>query len=145
MPVLQLPLPILSVVSFWFLANRSVASLPLSSHRLLIVSDVGLSCAVIAGMERFVFKGVASNLVIYLTDVMKMSSSSAARTVNSWCSFTSMLPLLVAPLVDSYGNSYSTVLASSFLYLVGLLALTSTALNKSKSSSSSSSLFCHFI
>ncbi|KAI3722342.1 hypothetical protein L2E82_33378 [Cichorium intybus] len=96
---------------------------------------------VIAGMERFVFKGVASNLVIYLTDVMKMSSSSAARTVNSWCGFTSMLPLLVAPLVDSYGNSYSTVLASSFLYLVGLLALTSTALNKSNSSSSSSSLF----
>ncbi|KAI3679617.1 hypothetical protein L2E82_51157 [Cichorium intybus] len=47
-----------------------------------------------------------------------MSSSSAARTVNSWCGFTSMLPLLVAPLVDSYGNSYSTVLASSFLYLV---------------------------
>ncbi|CAI9262951.1 unnamed protein product [Lactuca saligna] len=94
---------------------------------------------VIAGVERFVFKGVASNLVIYLIDVMNMSSSSAARTVNSWCGFTSMLPLLVAPLVDSYWNRYSTILASSFLYLVGLLALTSTALNKSNSSSSSSS------
>ncbi|KAL4577214.1 hypothetical protein LXL04_013319 [Taraxacum kok-saghyz] len=93
----------------------------------------------IAGAERFVFKGVASNLVIYLIDVMEMSSSSAARTVNSWCGFTSMLPLLVAPLVDSYLNRYATILASSFLYLVGLLALTSTALNKSNSSSSSSS------
>lgn len=93
---------------------------------------------VIAGIERFVFKGVASNLVIYLTDVMEMSNSAAARTVNSWCGFTSMLPLLVAPLVDSYWNRYSTILASSFLYLVGLLALTSTAVNKGNSPSSSS-------
>ncbi|KAI3793963.1 hypothetical protein L1987_36587 [Smallanthus sonchifolius] len=96
---------------------------------------------VIAGIERFVFKGVGSNLVIYLTEVMQMSSSSAAQTVNSWTGFTSMVPLLVAPLIDSYWNRYSTILASSFIYLIGLLALTSTALNKSNSSSSSSSLF----
>nr|XP_043632193.1 protein NRT1/ PTR FAMILY 5.8 [Erigeron canadensis] len=96
---------------------------------------------VIAGIERFVFKGVGSNLVIYLIDVMDMSSSSAARTVNSWTGFTSMVPLFVAPLVDSYWNRYSTILASSFIYLIGLLALTSTALNKTNSSSSSSSLY----
>lgn len=83
---------------------------------------------VIAGMERFAYKGVVSNLVTYLTDVVKMSNSSAARTVNSWCGFTSMLPLLVAPLVDSYWDRYSTILASSSLYALGLLALTSTAL-----------------
>nr|XP_017238859.1 PREDICTED: protein NRT1/ PTR FAMILY 5.8 isoform X2 [Daucus carota subsp. sativus] len=84
---------------------------------------------VIAGLERFAFKGVASNLVTYLTDVMKMSNSSAARTVNSWCGFTSMLPLLVAPFVDSYWDRYCTILASSSLYALGLLALTSTALD----------------
>ncbi|KAK2967876.1 hypothetical protein RJ640_029870 [Escallonia rubra] len=83
---------------------------------------------VIAGMERFAYKGVASNLVTYLTEVVKMSNSSAAKTVNNWCGFTSMLPLLVAPLIDSYWDRYSTIVASSFLYLVGLLALTSTAL-----------------
>lgn len=70
----------------------------------------------IAGLERFAFKGVASNLVTYLTDVMKMSNSSAARTVNSWCGFTSMLPLLVAPFVDSYWDRYSTILTSSSIY-----------------------------
>ncbi|KAM7508101.1 hypothetical protein LguiA_018554 [Lonicera macranthoides] len=100
---------------------------------------------VIAGIERFAFKGVASNLVTYLTDVLKMSNSSAARTVNSWCGFTSMLPLLVAPLVDSYWDRYSTILVSCFLYVGGLLALTSTALKwpwvTSKETSSSSSLF----
>lgn len=74
--------------------------------------------AVVSGMERFVFKGVASNLVTYLTDVMKMRNSSAAKTVNSWCGFTSMLPLLVAPLADSYWDRYSTILASASLYVL---------------------------
>ncbi|KAL9157621.1 hypothetical protein ABFS82_08G016600 [Erythranthe guttata] len=82
---------------------------------------------VIAGMERFAFKGVASNLVTYLTDVMYMSNSSAAKFVNTWVGFTSMLPLIVATLADSYWDRYTTILASSVLYAAGLLALTSTA------------------
>ncbi|XP_051121106.1 protein NRT1/ PTR FAMILY 5.8-like [Andrographis paniculata] len=82
---------------------------------------------VISGMERFAFKGVASNLVTYLTDVMEMSNSSAAKFVNSWVGFTSMLPLIVATLADTYWDRYSTIVASSLLYAAGLLALTSTA------------------
>ncbi|KAL0332005.1 UNVERIFIED_CONTAM: protein NRT1/ PTR FAMILY 5.9 [Sesamum calycinum] len=78
-------------------------------------------------MERFAFKGVASNLVTYLTDVMGMSNSSAAKYVNGWVGFTSMLPLIVATLADSYWDRYSTIFASSVLYAAGLLALTSTA------------------
>ncbi|KAI7978815.1 Protein NRT1/ PTR FAMILY 5.8 [Camellia lanceoleosa] len=100
---------------------------------------------VIAGMERFAFKGVASNLVTYLTDVMKMSNSSAAKTVNSWCGFTSLLSLLVAPLADSYWDQYSTILFSSFLYALGLLALTSTTLLTNKTSSTSSLLWSLYI
>lgn len=69
-------------------------------------------------MERFAFKGVIANLVTYLTDVAKMSNSTAAKTVNSWCGVTSMLPLLVAPLADSYWYRYSTILASSLLYII---------------------------
>lgn len=74
--------------------------------------------AVIAGMERFSFKGVAANLVTYLTEVAKMSNSSAAKTVNSWVGFTSIMPILVAPLADSYWDSYATILVFSFLYLL---------------------------
>ncbi|KAI3500828.1 hypothetical protein L1887_36654 [Cichorium endivia] len=92
---------------------------------------------VVAGMERFVFKGLACNLVTYLTDVMKMTNSSAARTISIWLGFTSMLPLVVAPLVDSYWDHYSTILASSFVYFLGLLALVSTTLNEQTPSSSS--------
>ncbi|XAR51810.1 hypothetical protein NMG60_11006548 [Bertholletia excelsa] len=77
----------------------------------------------VAGMERFAFKGVASNLVNYLTDILKMRNSSAAKTVNSWCGFTSIMPLMVAPLADSYWDRYSTILVFSFIYVLGLLAL----------------------
>ncbi|GAA0139931.1 transporter [Lithospermum erythrorhizon] len=84
---------------------------------------------VIGGMERFAFKGVASNLVTYLTDVVKMSNSAAAKAVNSWSGITSMLPLLTAPLADSYWDRYITIVASSSLYIVGLVALTSTAMD----------------
>ncbi|CAI9752664.1 unnamed protein product [Fraxinus pennsylvanica] len=105
---------------------------------------------VISGMERFAFKGVASNLVTYLTDVMKMSNSSAAKTVNSWVGFTSMLPLIVATLADSYLDKYSTILASAVLYVVGLSALTSTAIRWSwnpmnKISSFSSLSWCLYM
>ncbi|GAB4854827.1 hypothetical protein Ancab_023410 [Ancistrocladus abbreviatus] len=96
---------------------------------------------VIAAMERFAFKGVASNLVTYLTDVINMSNSSAAKAVNSWCGFTSIMPLLVAPFADSFLNHYSTILASSFFYVIGLVALTSTALDWAGNTTSTSSLF----
>ncbi|KAK4781965.1 hypothetical protein SAY86_016067 [Trapa natans] len=95
---------------------------------------------VIAGIERFAFKGVASNLVTYLTDVEGMSNSSAARMVNSWCGFTSILPLLIAPLADSYWNRRSTILASAFIYISGLLALTLTAMASERSPENKRSL-----
>ncbi|XP_061365630.1 protein NRT1/ PTR FAMILY 5.8 [Gastrolobium bilobum] len=85
----------------------------------------------IAGIERFAFKGVASNLVTYLTDVVNLSNSSAAKMVNSWVGFTSIMPLLVAPIADAYWHKYSTIMVTSFLYVMGLAALTTTALARS--------------
>ncbi|KAK4845902.1 hypothetical protein QYF36_010431 [Acer negundo] len=93
---------------------------------------------VIAGKERFAFKGVASNLVTYLTDVVKMSNSSAAKTVNSWNGFTSIMPLLLATLADTYWDRYSTIISFSFIYVMGLGALTSTAFSWTSSSTNSS-------
>lgn len=90
---------------------------------------------VVAGMERFAFKGVSSNLVTYLTDVMSMSNSSAAKTVNNWIGLTSIMPLLVAPLADFLWDRYSTIIFSSFIYVAGLVAVTSTAFKRIWSSS----------
>ncbi|XP_048604455.1 protein NRT1/ PTR FAMILY 5.8 isoform X2 [Brassica napus] len=102
------------------------------------------SCAlliVIAGIERYAFKGVASNLVTYLTDVVKMSNSRAATTVNTWSGFTFMLPLFSAPFADSYWDRFFTILASSSLYFVGLVGLTYTAFDGSRSTTKTISLY----
>jgi dipeptide/tripeptide permease len=73
---------------------------------------------VVASVERFAYKGVASNLVTYLTEVVEMSTSAAAKSVSAWSGVTSMLPLLTAVLADSYWDRYSTITASSLLYVV---------------------------
>ena len=91
------------------------------------------SCAlliVIAGIERYAFKGVASNLVTYLTDVVKMSNSRAATTVNTWSGCTFMLPLFSTPFADSYGDRFFTILASSSLYFV--VSITKPTFRKSQ-------------
>ncbi|KAL4185250.1 hypothetical protein AMTRI_Chr10g4950 [Amborella trichopoda] len=82
---------------------------------------------VVASVERFAYKGVASNLVTYLTDVVHQSNGEAAKNVSTWAGLTSMLPLLGAFLTDSYFNRYSTIILSSFFYLSGLVALASLA------------------
>lgn len=82
----------------------------------------------VASVERFAYKGVASNLVTYLTEVVEMSTSAAAKSVSAWSGVTSMLPLLTAVLADSYWDRYSTITASSLLYVVGLIGLTLWAL-----------------
>ncbi|CAH9123124.1 unnamed protein product [Cuscuta epithymum] len=94
----------------------------------------------IAGMERFTFKGVAANMVTYLTDVAKMSNSAAAKLVNNWCGVTSMLPLLVAPFADSYFHTHTTILGSAVLYCLGLVILASEAWGSNGNKISSSSL-----
>ncbi|RRT61093.1 hypothetical protein B296_00042274 [Ensete ventricosum] len=73
---------------------------------------------VVASVERIAYKGVASNLLSYLTGHVKMSTSSAAKSVSTWIGVTSMLPLVSAILADSYWNRYSTIMASSLLYVI---------------------------
>ncbi|ONK60215.1 uncharacterized protein A4U43_C08F15600 [Asparagus officinalis] len=89
-----------------------------------LISKSCILIIVVAGVERFAYKGVASNLVTYLTEEVKMSTSSAAKTVSSWSGATSMFPLISAVLVDSYWDRYSTIAASSLLYVAGLGGLT---------------------
>ncbi|MQM12113.1 hypothetical protein Taro_045027 [Colocasia esculenta] len=78
--------------------------------------DAGGS-AMVASVERFAYKGVASNLVTYLTDHVKLGTSAAAKSVNNWSGVTSLMPLVGAFLADSYCDRYSTILGSSFVYV----------------------------
>ncbi|KAJ4756902.1 Protein NRT1/ PTR FAMILY 5.8 [Rhynchospora pubera] len=111
----------------------SILSLPnlLSAMDRPRATRLSKSCIliiVVASVERFAYKGVSSNLVTYLTEVVEMSASSAAKSVGTWSGVNFMLPLLSAILTDSFWGRYSTILASSLLYVVGLIGLTSWAL-----------------
>ncbi|KAI3962243.1 hypothetical protein MKX01_030793 [Papaver californicum] len=91
---------------------------------------LGKSCIlviVVAGVEKFAFKGIQSNLVTYLTEVVKMNTSTAVKTMNIWFGVSYSLPIIGAFLVDYFTDRYSALLASSVLYVSGLVALTSTA------------------
>ncbi|WVZ81786.1 hypothetical protein U9M48_029128 [Paspalum notatum var. saurae] len=87
---------------------------------------------VMAGVERFSNKGMGSNLVTYLTNVVGMSTAAAAKSVVTWNGVSFMLPLLSAILADSYWDRYSTIAASSLLYVFGMAALTGWALLRTR-------------
>jgi len=74
--------------------------------------------------ERMTYYGIASNLITYLTDVLHQSTATAATNVNIWSGVTSTLPFLGAFLADAYWGRYRTIVASSFVYLLGLILLT---------------------
>ncbi|KAI3447723.1 hypothetical protein Pfo_004388 [Paulownia fortunei] len=74
--------------------------------------------------ERLSYFGLAANLIIYLTKVLHQDLKTAAKSVNYWSGVTTMMPLLGGFLADAYLGRFSTVLASSIVYLLGLLLLT---------------------
>nr|CAB3446293.1 unnamed protein product [Digitaria exilis] len=96
---------------------------------------LSLSCVlviVMAGLERFANKGVGSNLVTYLTDVVGMSTAAAAKSVITWNGVSFMLPLASAILADSYWDRYSTIAISSLLYVLGMVAVSTWALLRTR-------------
>ncbi|KAI3966978.1 hypothetical protein MKX01_040619 [Papaver californicum] len=97
-----------------------------SASRLLLV--------VVA--DAFAFFGISSNLISYLTNHFGQSTSTAALNVNIWFGTVFMLPLLIAPVADSYTGRFRFVLASTSLEILGLGFLSISALNGSIKSTS---------
>ncbi|KAG5550338.1 hypothetical protein RHGRI_015336 [Rhododendron griersonianum] len=73
--------------------------------------------------ERLSYFGIATSLIIYLTRVIHMDLKTAAKNCNYWIGVTTMMPLLGGFLADAYLGRFSTVLGSSFVYLLGLILL----------------------
>ncbi|KAK6933095.1 Proton-dependent oligopeptide transporter family [Dillenia turbinata] len=76
--------------------------------------------------ERLSYFGMASNLIIYLTKVIHQDLKTAAKSVNYWSGFTTMMPLVGGFLADAYTGRFFMVLLSSTIYLMGLLLLSMT-------------------
>lgn len=74
--------------------------------------------------ERLSYFGIAVNLIMYLTKVLHIDLKTAAKSCNYWSGVTTMMPLLGGFLADAYLGRFSTVVASSLVYIMGLLLLT---------------------
>ncbi|GMP67864.1 hypothetical protein CsSME_00027707 [Camellia sinensis var. sinensis] len=73
--------------------------------------------------ERLSYFGIATSLIIYLTKVIHQDLKTAAKSCNYWSGVTTMMPLLGGFLADAYLGRFTTILASSVVYLLGLILL----------------------
>ncbi|XP_051122991.1 protein NRT1/ PTR FAMILY 5.4 [Andrographis paniculata] len=74
--------------------------------------------------ERFAYYGVSANLMMYLTKVFHQPMATAARNVNNWIGVSAVFPVLGGFLADSYVGRFRMILASTSIYLLGLISLT---------------------
>nr|CAB3499423.1 unnamed protein product [Digitaria exilis] len=74
--------------------------------------------------ERMAYYGVASNLVMYLTERLHQGTVEAANNVTNWSGTVFLTPLIGAFVADAYLGRYWTFVAGSAVYLMGMLLLT---------------------
>ncbi|XP_065615754.1 protein NRT1/ PTR FAMILY 5.4-like [Quercus suber] len=73
--------------------------------------------------ERFTFIGLASNLIMYLTDELHEPTSTAAKNVNTWVGVSCVFPIVGAFIADSYLGRFKTIVVASFIYCTGMVFL----------------------
>lgn len=79
--------------------------------------------------EKFIFFGTSTSLIIYLTKEMHQDLQTAAKNANNWIGVTTtIMPLIGGFLSDAYLGRFYAILASSVVYLLGLLLLTMSQL-----------------
>ncbi|XP_075648164.1 protein NRT1/ PTR FAMILY 5.2-like isoform X1 [Castanea sativa] len=87
------------------------------------------ACYFIVGyevFERMAYYGIASNLVIYLTDKLHEGTVNSANNVTNWAGTVWLTPILGAYIADTYLGRYWTFVIASGIYLLGMCLLTLT-------------------
>uniref|UniRef100_A0A7N2MKF5 Peptide transporter n=1 Tax=Quercus lobata TaxID=97700 RepID=A0A7N2MKF5_QUELO len=87
------------------------------------------ACYFIVGyemFERMAYYGIASNLVIYLTDKLHEGTVNSANNVTNWAGTVCLTPILGAYIADTYLGRYWTFVIASGIYLLGMCLLTLT-------------------
>ncbi|KAL1559641.1 protein NRT1/ PTR FAMILY 5.2-like [Salvia divinorum] len=85
------------------------------------------ACYFIVGyeaIERMAYYGIASNLVIYLTNKLHEGTVESANNVTNWIGTVWMTPLIGAYIADTYLGRYWTFMIASSIYLMGMILLT---------------------
>lgn len=73
--------------------------------------------------ERLAYYGIATNLPIYLTEVMQLSVGNSSIQTSLFSGTCYMTPLVGAWLADGYWGRYKTIMAFSLIYAVVCLFL----------------------
>lgn len=68
--------------------------------------------------ERMAYFGIASNLVIYLTDKLHEGTVNSANNVTNWVGTVWLTPILGAYIADTYLGRYWTFVIASGIYLL---------------------------
>ncbi|XP_038887496.1 protein NRT1/ PTR FAMILY 5.2-like isoform X1 [Benincasa hispida] len=74
--------------------------------------------------ERMAYYGIATNLVVYLTDRLHQGIVTSANNVTNWIGTVWMTPIIGAYIADAYLGRYWTFVTASAIYLVGMVLLT---------------------
>ncbi|KAG6416220.1 hypothetical protein SASPL_123645 [Salvia splendens] len=85
------------------------------------------ACYFIVGyeaIERMAYYGIASNLVIYLTNKLHEGTVESSNNVTNWIGTVWMTPLIGAYIADTYLGRYWTFMIASSIYLMGMILLT---------------------
>ncbi|XP_026378546.1 protein NRT1/ PTR FAMILY 5.10-like [Papaver somniferum] len=100
----------------------------------------------VGSVDSFIFYGMASNLISFLTSQLEQSTATAAVNINVWSGFVYMLPLLTSFVADSYLGRFSTILFSLVIYVLGLVMFSIyTSLQLSATSCSKNAVECIII
>ncbi|XP_038974275.1 protein NRT1/ PTR FAMILY 8.3-like isoform X2 [Phoenix dactylifera] len=78
-------------------------------------------------LESTAFNGIATNLVVYLRNVLHGSNASNAANAATWSGTSYFIPLVGALIADTYWGNYKTILISLTIYLVGMITITVSA------------------
>ncbi|XP_052170325.1 protein NRT1/ PTR FAMILY 5.3-like isoform X1 [Diospyros lotus] len=85
------------------------------------------ACSFIVAHEcfkRMAYYGLASNLVLYLTNKLHEGTVKSSNNVTNWVGTVWLMSLLGAHIADAHLGRYWTFIISSFIYLVGMCLLT---------------------
>nr|CAB3478968.1 unnamed protein product [Digitaria exilis] len=73
--------------------------------------------------ERFAYKGVAANLITYLTGPLGQPMARAAASIDAWKGVSQMLPLPLACLADAWIGRFRAIILASLIFVVSMGAL----------------------
>ncbi|KAL1554723.1 hypothetical protein AAHA92_15252 [Salvia divinorum] len=77
--------------------------------------------------DRFATSGFHANMITYLTQVLNLPLVKASNTLANFAGTSNFTPIIGALFADSFAGRYWTITVGSFIYVLGMVAITISA------------------